>query len=843
MENFSLNDTEILKAVRWGRFPLFRFSRFLKNLFLSLFLFSFLFLALSVFDFVSFSSAIRMISFCFFCFISFWELNIFTENKLKKPDISFNLKEADIERDNLAEALSFEAVAIVEGAIKFCKNRKISQVQAKALLYSALENSPQVDDVFLRLWIDPKTLSHNLKNGLEKTERKPIAQGSFSEDFKLVILEALKAANGFNHERIEAKDLLIGISKTDFFKSILIDSNLKLEDFENLSLWYDYLGKKVSESRKFWQKENLAMHGSMAKDWATGYTITLDQYSIDLRKAVKRWMFKAIIGHEKELERVQEALARPEMNNVLLIGDQGSGRDSIVEGLARRVFLGKSLPELNFARVVELDMVSLLTRIDNVEEVETTLDTIFQEVITAGNIILVVKDFHNYIGIDSNQPGKVDISGIIGKYLRFPEFRFVGVTDLGGLHTKIEKNMSLVQMFTKVEVQDVSEAEVIRILQNLALELEQKYKVFVTYPAIRELINLATRYIPSVPFPKKGIDLLQDVVVYVARSKKEKVILPEHVDKVISTKTEIPIGKVDVDEKKKLLNLEKLLHERIINQEEAVKEISIAMRRARAGIGSKKRPMGTFLFLGPTGVGKTETSKALSSIYFGSEEKMIRLDMSEFQAITDIPRLIGETGQEGLLTTPVRENPFSLLLLDEIEKAHPNILNLFLQVLDEGHITDGQNRKVSFTNTIIICTSNAGAATIWEMVKNEKPLEKDALLEELFNKGTFKPEFINRFDAAVIFKPLTQENLLDIAQLNLNALKKSLKEKNVEFNVTEDLKKKIVKLSYKPAFGAREMRRVIQDRVESVIAEALLSDKLQKGDSFEISDKFELLKK
>jgi ATP-dependent Clp protease ATP-binding subunit ClpA len=255
--------------------------------------------------------------------------------------------------------------------------------------------------------------------------------------------------------------------------------------------------------------------------------------------------------------------------------------------------------------------------------------------------------------------------------------------------------------------------------------------------------------------------------------------------------------------------------------------------------------MGSFLFLGPTGVGKTETSKALAQIYFGSEEKMIRLDMSEFQQLSDIPRLLGAVSpveMQGLLTTPVRETPFSLILLDEIEKSHPNILNLFLQVFDEGHITDGQGRKVVFTNTIIICTSNAAADMIFKEVETGKPVDKRDLLDSLIEKGTFKPEFINRFDATVIFHPLTKGNLLQIAQLSLQGLQKNLKEKEIDLEISEPLKEKIVELSYKPEFGAREMRRVIQDKVENVIAQALLADQLKKGDRFQVNpETFELI--
>jgi ATP-dependent Clp protease ATP-binding subunit ClpA len=285
-------------------------------------------------------------------------------------------------------------------------------------------------------------------------------------------------------------------------------------------------------------------------------------------------------------------------------------------------------------------------------------------------------------------------------------------------------------------------------------------------------------------------------------------------------------------EKDILLNLENLIHQRIINQEEGVREVSAALRRARAEVSARKGPMGTFLFLGPTGVGKTETAKALAEIYFGSEQKMIRLDMSEFQAVADIPRLIGAPGQEGMLTTKVKENPFSLVLLDEIEKSHPNILNLFLQVLDEGFLTDGSGVKIDFKNCIIIATSNAGYQIILEAIKQNYEWSgvKQRILDYLFQQGTFRPEFVNRFDALVIFRPLTKENLLLIAELLLRKVKEKMMEKGIDFNVSLELKEKIVSLGYDPVFGARQMKRVIQDKVEDALASALLSGKISRRD-------------
>jgi len=541
------------------------------------------------------------------------------------------------------------------------------------------------------------------------------------------------------------------------------------------------------------------------------------------------------IGHKEELKSVERILARREINNVLLVGEPGTGRKSIVFALTKKSLLGQFLPEVNYKRVVELDIPRLLAELPSMEDVETTLDTIFQEAYSAGNIILVIDEFHNYIS-QISRPGIIDISGVLSSYLNLPQFQIIAITTFAGLHQYIEQNPSVLSLFEKVEVSEITLYETLMLLENLTLFHEKKYKRLISYPALREIISMSERYLPGFPFPEKAIELLDEVAVYVAQSTKDYVVLPSHVRRIITEKTQIPVGEIETKEKQILLNLESLIHGRIINQEEAVKEVSTALRRARAEVTVRKGPMGCFLFLGPTGVGKTETSKALAEIYFGSEERMIRLDMSEFQTIPDIQRLLGAPGQEGLLTTPVRENPFSLILLDEIEKAHPNILNLFLQVLDEGHLTDGQGRKLDFKNSIIIATSNAAYKIILEAIKEKSEWlgVKQKLLDFLFQEGTFRPEFINRFDAVVVFKPLSKENLLGIAELLLQKLKANLKEKGIEFVITQALKEKIAELGYDPTFGAREMRRVIQDKVENVLATALLKGELIRGYKVEI---------
>jgi ATP-dependent Clp protease ATP-binding subunit ClpC len=843
--NFNLKTSEIYEAVKREFFPIFRFSEFFKNLFLFLFILSIALFVLSILDFIPVYSVFKIAVLFFSFYLWFWNVFLFTKFKIKNPYLELNINEAVLnpENYNLAEFLDFELAKIVSEAINFCKKKKII-IDSSALLYSAIKNSKDTVLVCYRLGIDPKKLSVDAKNYLEKYQRSENPE-VFSENFVKTILESLNITSQRNKEKIGEKEILVALAKhDDFFKKVLIEFDLKKEDVENLTQWLDSAQLAIERGKKFWSKENLARQGSMGKDWASGYTVTLDEFSIDWRKIVSKWSFKEIVGHEKEIESAETILARSNLANVLIVGEPGAGRKSIVEALAQKCYLAKSLPELNNKRVVELDLIKLASRIQDFEKLEVVLDQIFSEAVASGNVILVIDELHNFVGQKTQRPGSIDISSFLTKYLSAPNCQFVAITTYDGLHKNIEENRSFAEFFRKVEVSEIKDFETIRILQSYALNFEYKYKILISYPAIREIVNLTSRYMPSLTFPKKAIDVLDESVVYL-QTLKEKVLLPHHIAEIISKKTEIPVGKIEVKEKETLLNLENLIHQRIVNQEEAVKGISVAMRRARAGISSKKRPMGTFLFLGPTGVGKTETSKALAQIYFGSEEKMIRLDMSEFQSISDIPRLVGAVSpveMQGLLTTPVRENPFSLLLLDEIEKAHPNILNLFLQVLDEGHITDGQGRKVVFTNTIIICTSNAGAEIIFKETSQGGKVEKDKLLSSLFEKNAFKPEFVNRFDATVIFNPLTKENLLKIAEITLLGLKKSLKEKEIDFEITENLKQKIVELSYKPEYGAREMRRVVQDKVENTIAEALLSDKLKKEDKFEINpENFEII--
>ncbi len=846
MINFDLRKTAVFQAAKWEKRLRIELIKPLRKILLWLFIFLFV---LFIFGFFSekfstgtvysiFGLAVLFLTISLF----FWYIEKFFEVKLKNPKLKYSLTEA-IQRQeefNFASFLEFEAAKAVWQAVKFAKRRKLAQLPSEALLYYLLdEKNLEIKFIFNRALLHLGGIKEELKKCLKDLKGGEKFSNQLSPDSQNVILEAVKAAQTKGREKIGVGDILSSQSQINpIFKKFLVGSKMKREDIENLSWWVEGLINQIRESKKFWEYKNLVKRGSVAKDWAAGYTITLDQFSTDWTEITKRSGFGEIIGHQQEVGEVERILSREEINNVLLVGDPGAGRLSIVQELARKSLFDLSLPQINSKRVVSLDIVSILSKTGSAETAEATLDRIFREAISAGNVILVIDDFHNYIGQEA-RPGVIDISGTITPYLNLPKFQIIAITNFPGLHKFIEPNQSILNLFEKVEVSEVPKEQTIQILENFALSLEQKYKLFVSYQAIRDIVQLSARYLPALPFPKKGMDLLDEIMVYVYHYAKSKIVLPEHVARVISDKTQIPVGEVKMEEREVLLNLENLIHQRIINQEEAVKEVCSAMRRARADITTRKGPMGGFLFLGPTGVGKTETSKALAAVYFGSEEKMIRLDMSEFQSIGDIPRLIGSGEEEGLLTTPVRENPFSLILLDEIEKAHPNILNLFLQVLDEGHLTDGLGRKVYFKNSIIIATSNAGYKIILDALAKGKSMSgiKNELLDFLFKEGLFRPEFINRFDAVVIFRSLTKENLLDIAELILQKLKKNLAQKDVEFEITLPLKEKITELGYDPIFGARNMQRVIQDKVENLLATALLANQILPGQKVSIDPK------
>ena len=801
--NFNLKKTSQAQAIRW------RGLKHLKLLSLLCLVVALVFF----FKIVSFKELPQRISFIqnetylglsvFFTlfFILFYQLSAFynyLRNTRQKEPLKKALKNPD--KFNFASFLTYKATIVVKKALK--KKRR------EWLLYYLINSDlKEIDFIFSRARLDKKVLKTLIKNELNKVGGKDITD---------IIKGALFS------DKIGTGELLSSFALNDaFFQNFLIKSDFRKEDIYNLACWYEREINRGKEMKKWWKRENLMRRGSVARDLVSSYTINLDKYSSDLREKIKKNAFFEIIGHQEEIKQVERILGKEEINNVLLVGEDGVGKKSLVLALAQKAFKGESVEKVNYKRILEFDLASS----------GDSLEACLSEALKAGNVILSVYNIQEMKDFN-----------VLQRYLGFANFQIIAVTNYNGLHEVLEKNTSFLNMFEKVEVKEVNIDETLRILENQVGFYEAKHKRYISYKALREIIKLSSRYMTQIPFPEKAIRLLDESIAYLTTYTKDKILEERHIKRIVSEKTEIPLESLEGKEKDLLLNLETLIHQRLINQDEAVKEVSNALRRARAEVNLKKGPIGSFLFLGPTGVGKTECSKTIAEIYFGSEERIIRFDMSEFQNVEDIPRLIGTPKENGVLTTKVKEDPFSLVLLDELEKAHKNVLNLFLQVLDEGFLTDGAGRRVDFKNTIIIATSNAGAVLIREDMKmGKKPEEiKERLLNHLIKQGIYRPEFLNRFDEVVYFEPLSKENLVKIAGLMLNKLKKSLMDKGVTLEITKELKEKIAELSYNPEFGAREMKRVIQDKVENVLAKALLSNQLKRGNKVKVGLDFNL---
>lgn len=730
------------------------------------------------------------------------------------------------EESNLAGLLSYEAYKAAVLAERLAKRKKLLHSSSAMLFLGLLNAYPELRFVLMRALIDPSSIL----DALEKN-------ADMQDDFLQTLQAALQGAHKRGKEFATKADLLVAcFAQNALLSGMLSRMSLGIKDISHLALWQENIEEEMRNHGKFWLPQNLRKRGTLARSWSAGYTVTLDKFGVDLGEVARTIGFSRAVGHAKEQLAIHRVLSRTHLNNVLLVGEPGSGRRSIVMDLASRVVTGEVAPELAYKRVVELNLVGLSSALQGKEEFELVLDTICREAAAAGDTILFLDEFHNFVGRDAAaRAGAIDVTGILSPYLASSRFQMIASTTYGGLHQYIEQNSSLLSLFEKVEVGELSEEDSLKVLEMALPMLEKKSKRFISYPALRDAVSLSVKYIQGVPLPEKALRLLDEAMAYLSQTK-ERILLPGHIAKVLREKTQIPIGDLESGEKQKLLNLEDLLHKRIIDQEEAIAEVSSALRRARTEIGSRKGPMGSFLFLGPTGVGKTETAKALAALYFGSESGMVRLDMSEFQNLKDIDRLLGSVQEDGLLCTPVRENPFSLVLLDEFEKGHPNILNLFLQILDDGHVTDGSGRKVSFQHAIIIATSNAEYQLILDAIKEKKDFAqlKGEMIAKFFQDGTFRPELINRFDAVVLFKPLEREHLIAIAELMLSQVRENLEAKGIELVITDALKTAVAELGYDPTFGARNMRRVIQEKVENALATAFLKDSIKRGDTIEI---------
>lgn len=698
--------------------------------------------------------------------------------------------------------------------------------------------------IFSRLLINKKDFQKTLEALVFNQTNNKSYQDEINRDkMDAIILEALKISKKRNNRYITFGSVFASLTKDKQVEDIFFQYGAKKEDVDNVSLWEENYYKEFFLKEPL--IETIKRVPGFADDWAYGYTPILNRFQKKILPKNPEYTHIHEIGRESEVKKIEEILSSSGKNNIILVGDEGVGILNVILSFKKKVARGFVLGDLKRKRVVALDMNKIISTAKDFNTMLHLLDKIFHECATAGNIILVIEDLHNYLSSKNTKTDFLDITPILAKYLSLNSFQLIATTDYYHFHSVVENNPSVLVSLQKLEIKEPNEEQTLIILEDLVPFMEGRHKVFISYYAVYETVYSAGNFIQDLPFPENAITLLSEVISYViARRNYGKIILQDHVIEVISKKTGVPLGKISGKEKVKLLNLESLLHKRIIGQDLAISEMSEALRRARSGIAKRDKPIGTFLFLGPTGVGKTETAKALAEIYFGSEKRMIRLDMGEYKDKDSIYRLIGSIDKnvEAYFANKVRENPFSLILLDEFEKAHPDIEDLMLRILDEGIMTDVFQKKVSFKNSIIIATSNAGAEFIREYILSGQNIEllHDKLIEFLLKENIFKPEFLNRFDAVVVFKPLTKEEIMSVARLMLTNFAENLfKEKGIKVkSISDDLIEKIAELGYNPAFGAREMRRIIQERIENKIARAIIEGRYKYGSVIELDSSF-----
>ena len=712
----------------------------------------------------------------------------------------------------------------------------------------------------------------------------------------LQVLEgAAREASRFHSEEIGTEHILIAMMKeTECVASRLLNTLAV-----NIQKMYVDILIAMGEDASLYKED--FMNGRPVKK-AVLDTPVLNQYSRDLTALAAQGALDPLVGRQDEIDRVIQILSRRTKNNPCLIGEPGVGKTAIVEGIAERITTGMVPDTVAEKRVVSLDMSGIVAGSKYRGEFEERIKKVLQEVRAAGNILLFIDELHTIIGAGGAE-GAIDASNILKPALARGELQMIGATTIEEYRKYIEKDAALERRFQPVTVEEPTEEEAVQILEGLREQYEKHHQVKITDEAVSAAVRLSARYINDRFLPDKAIDLMDEAAAKVrlraggkpeedvelrhhinrleeemlvflhdgdvegakqkknekeeceeqlakiqaktkkdSRSKKLKVTEDDIAD-VVSGWTKIPVRKIAEGEAARLRKLEATLHKRVIGQEDAVSAVAKAVRRGRVGLKDPKRPIGSFLFLGPTGVGKTEISKALAEAVFGSEQSMIRVDMSEYMEKHSVSKMIGSppgyVGHEegGQLSEKVRRNPYSVILFDEIEKAHPDVFNILLQVLDDGHITDSQGRKVDFKNTIIIMTSNAGAQAIVEPKKlgfavsdDEKQnydRMKNSVMEEV--RRIFKPEFLNRIDETIVFRSLNKDDMKQIVALMLKELtNRCEKQMGIHLTVRDSVKKYIVDKAYDPKYGARPLRRQIQNDIEDELAEEILSGKVKK---------------
>ena len=707
--------------------------------------------------------------------------------------------------------------------------------------------------------------------------------------FELSLVEAKK----LGHNYVGTEHILLGLLREGegIAARILIDSGISLSKARNEVM------KLLGSDHKSDPSEDHSSENNETK--------TLNEYGRDLTQMARDGKFDPVIGREKEIERVIQILSRRTKNNPCLIGEPGVGKTAIAEGLAQKIVEGNIPETIKNKRVVTLDLASMVAGAKYRGEFENRLKKVIEELRNTKDVILFIDEMHTIIGAGAAE-GAIDASNILKPALARGELQAMGATTIDEYRKHIEKDSALERRFQPIHVEEPSVEETIEILKGLRDKYEAHHAVKITDEALEAATKLSHRYITDRFLPDKAVDLMDEAASKIrlkivtqppelknleekleeftkekeeaisqqnferaakVRDEEKKIkeelnnsknhwkktqtrkatVGEEEIAQTVSQWTGIPVNKLAQEESERLLNIESILHKRVIGQEEAVKAVSRAVRRARVGLKDPKRPIGSFIFLGPTGVGKTELSKALAESLFGDENAMIRIDMSEYMEKHAVSRLVGAPpgyvgyDEGGQLTEKVRRKPYSVVLFDEIEKAHPDVFNILLQILDDGRLTDARGKIVDFKNTVVIMTSNVGAHTIKKqktlgfagMIADEKESEYEKMKENVMGelRKSFRPEFLNRVDEVIVFHPLGQEHIAKIVELMVEELMKRMKNIHIQLEITNPAKKILVEKGFNPEYGARHLKRTITRMLEDELSEEILKGNIQKGDN------------
>jgi ATP-dependent Clp protease ATP-binding subunit ClpC len=700
------------------------------------------------------------------------------------------------------------------------------------ILLRVLERRGDVRHGLLRLDIKEEDFADKLDEYIKESSRMP-------QSFKLddavffVVTEAARVARFLEGRSIEPKDIFSAVmrAKDPTVMNVMSLMNIEEGDLENALLAArlerrtflrpSQLGRMFRESRR-------ERHRVMNRAWTARPTPFLDRVSNDLTDNARSGKGGVLIGHEREYDMLVDILSKGENPNALLIGDPGSGKDAIIARLAYQIVKDRVPPPLFDKRLVALSLGELISGAGEGELAER-LEHIVREIAEAGNIILYIPDIHNLL----KSGGKLALSAAD---ILIPAIQGTGFSVIGSTYPReykqfIEPASDFASTFANIRVNELSESEATRLLVLRAVLFERDYRSRVSFTAIKRAVRLAHKYLRDKLLPGSAEDIIKEALADAAEHSS-KIVSAEDITNIVERKVNIPLHNVEALEARKLLDLESVIHERYVGQDEAVGAVSRAVREYRSGLARKGGPIASFLFVGPTGVGKTELAKILTRIQFGDEKLIHRFDMSEYQDKTSFFRFIGspDGNVTGSLTEAVSQMPYSLVLLDEFEKAHPDIFNLFLQVFDEGRLTDNMGRVVSFENTIIIATSNAHSDFIKSELERGAPIAEIA--EELKQKLTtyFKPELLNRFSDIIVFKPLSPQNIKAITGIALKELSAVLREnQGIELQWDASVVDEISRLGYDPVFGARPLRKVISEKIRGVLAEKILKNEIARG--------------